>query len=497
MLSLRHYASFSLTSTRHRAARRLICRGVATSASRHQLLSALTARGFIADITHRDEFEKESQRPRPHRLVAYSGVDPTADAFHVGHLVPLMCLLHFQIHGHRIISLIGGATGLVGDPSGRIIERQLARTSAIEGNVSKLTSGIEKFFEKALKYASSRTRVDPKECTKPEILNNLTWHKDMSMLRFLREVGSVNRVNTMLARESVQTRMNSASGLTFTEFTYQLLQAYDFYELRRQVGCRIQIGGSDQWGNIVAGIDLINRLGPPNEKMDPSLQTSEGASPQTDTTPRAYGITTPLLTTANGEKFGKSAGNAVWLDKEKTSPFDFYQFWLRTADADVERYLKLFTLLPLTRIEDVMAEQRAHPQKRPAQQLLAREVSELVHGATGTSRALSMTDVLYGSGDQFESVTADQIIASMEGDGRLRFVSEAELFSKPLMVLSKTHGLTRSGGAAKTLAKTNGFYVNGHRRSDVYVKLKPDELIDGRVAVMRTGKRNTVVLVRE
>ncbi|KAF8630635.1 hypothetical protein AX15_002786 [Amanita polypyramis BW_CC] len=302
------------------------------------LLYDLTHRGFIQDVT------------RPHGLelvldatprTVYAGIDPTAHALHIGHLIPLMCLFHFQLHGHRIIPLIGGATGRIGDPSGRSTQRQLANIKNIEDNVSSLTNSIYNFFSRASHYVIRKHSNVDSVPSLPTVLSNLEWHQHITMLDFLRTVGVHARISTMLGRESVKARLNSQQGISFTEFTYQLLQAYDFHHLYKHHGCSIQIGGSDQWGNIVAGLELIARL--------------EGKSNAPDEdVPDVYGITTPLLTTSTGEKFGKSTGNAVWLDPDLTSVFDFYQYFVKVADADVEKYLKMFTLLPLPEITEIV-----------------------------------------------------------------------------------------------------------------------------------------------
>ncbi|KAK7692789.1 hypothetical protein QCA50_004422 [Cerrena zonata] len=319
--------------------RRVSQRSHTTSLSGHNILDDLKARGLISQVTSSElklkEVLKQSQ-------TIYAGVDPTAEYLHVGHLLPLLSLFHFHIRGHNVIPLIGGATGLVGDPSGRNSERPLSDATKVEHNVEKLRHAVLNFFNRAMTYADKRVQSPSTPTARvPQIRSNIEWFKGMGLLEFLRVVGVHSRVNTMLARESVSARLESQQGISFTEFTYQLLQAYDFYVLHKNHQCSIQIGGSDQWGNIVAGIDLINRINP--------QVGSDGAHED-----KAFGITTPLLTNASGAKFGKSAGNAVALDSSITSVFDFYQFFLRTADSDVGRYLKIFTLLPVEKIDEVL-----------------------------------------------------------------------------------------------------------------------------------------------
>ena len=278
------------------------------------LLRELTNRGFVQNVTRPDALA--------HALASasrtvYAGIDPTARSLHIGHLLPLLCLFHFRSQGHTIIPLIGGATGRIGDPSGRNTERQLADIQHIQDNVSSLSESIRRFFTRASSYASRRRpNIHLSALSPPNILSNLEWHQRFTMLDFLRTVGVHARISAMIGRESVKARLNSQQGISFTEFTYQLLQAYDFYHLHKHHGCSIQIGGSDQWGNIVAGLELIAKT------------TASG-----EESPNVFGITTPLLTTSTGEKFGKSAGNAVWLDSGLTSIFDFYQ----VRDASVHK----------------------------------------------------------------------------------------------------------------------------------------------------------------
>lgn len=270
------------------------------------LLRELTNRGFVQDVTRSDALAHALASAS---LTVYAGIDPTARSLHIGHLLPLLCLFHFRSQGHTIIPLVGGATGRIGDPSGRNTERQLADIQHIQDNVSSLSESICHFFTRASSYALRRhPNIHLSASSPPNILSNLEWHQRFTMLDFLRTVGVHARISAMINKESVKARLNSQQGISFTEFTYQLLQAYDFYHLHKHHGCSIQIGGSDQWGNIVAGLELIAKTTAPGEEA-----------------PNVFGITTPLLTTSTGEKFGKSAGNAVWLNPGLTSIFDFYQ----------------------------------------------------------------------------------------------------------------------------------------------------------------------------
>ncbi|KAK1218493.1 tyrosyl-tRNA synthetase [Marasmius sp. AFHP31] len=393
-----------------------------------------------------------------------------------------MCLLHFSLRGHTVIPLIGGATGLVGDPSGRKTEREPADAGQVEKNVASLSSGVEQFLGRAASYAQSRASSgrDDLSIFRPKAKTNLTWHKDFHMLEFLRTVGRHARVNTMLNRESVRSRLDSSSGLSFTEFTYQLLQAYDFYHLYENHQCTIQVGGSDQWGNIIAGLELIGRI-----KHD-----SGGGD--------AFGITTPLLTTASGEKFGKSAGNAVWLDSELTSVFDFYQYFLKVEDTEVEKYLKLFTMLPLPEIKQVMEAHQNAPEARIAQRRLADEVTELVHEKPGLEQARLLTKTMFKSPEsRGKSLDAQPLLDAFKGDPRLKWCSKDELTSVSVMKLASKYGLVSSTSAARQLIQSRGLYYNDNVVPELHFTLKDDNLLDGRAAVIRAGKDKTIILAIE
>ncbi|KAH7888672.1 hypothetical protein F5I97DRAFT_1854505 [Phlebopus sp. FC_14] len=442
------------------------------------LVEELTARHFIANVTRQDELVKHLKRSPQ---TVYVGIDPTAKSLHAGHLIPLLCLLHFHLRGNNVIALIGGATGLVGDPSGRTTERELSKKAQIELNTRQLTEAIQKFFNRAATYANGKLSTKESSLPGVEILNNLSWLKDVNLLDFLRTTGVHFRVNSMLGRDSVRTRMDSQQGISFTEFSYQLLQGYDFYELYKARGCTIQLGGSDQWGNILSGVELINRaeLG----------ELSESSPPKE----RGFALTTPLLTTSTGEKFGKSSGNAIWLDESLTSCLDFYQFFLRTTDADVEKYLKMFTLLPVEEISSTMLDHQLHPERRIAQKLLAEEVTSMVHGEDGLRAARTATQVLFGS--EYSSLSGDQIIKSLAGDPRLVFCSEEEMFSTSLSNLVATHKLLPSRSAARQLVRAGGLYLHNIAQRDPYFCLARDHLVDGRVAIVRAGKDRHLVLV--
>ncbi|KAI6021455.1 hypothetical protein BKA83DRAFT_8081 [Pisolithus microcarpus] len=442
------------------------------------LVEELTCRGFIANVTRPHELNSHlEKRPR----TVYAGIDPTAKSLHAGHLIPLLCLLHFQLRGNNIVALIGGATGLVGDPSGRLTERELSDAAQVEFNASKLTAAIGRFFSQAAVYAAARGSTQRSAIPEVQVLNNITWLKDLNLLDFLRSTGTRYRVNQMIARDSVRTRMSAQQGINFTEFTYQLLQAYDYYELYRTRGCTVQIGGSDQWGNILSGLELINkgRLG----RVTVAEQSEE----------KGFALTTPLLTTSSGEKFGKSAGNAIWLDESLSSYLDFYQFFLRTTDADVVKYLKMFTLLPVEEIESIVKDHESRPEHRIAQRILAEEVTSLVHGEDGLCAAKVATEVLFGT--DYSSLRADQIIKSLCNDPRLAFCSEDEMFTELLPNLAALYGLLPSKSAARQLVLAGGLYVNNTPVCDPRLRLTRDSLLDGRVAIVRAGKDRHLVLV--
>lgn len=393
-----------------------------------------------------------------------------------------MTLLHFQIRGHGIIPLIGGATGRVGDPSGRSTERTQADIQQIEENVIKLTESIQSFFGRALDYAQKKLETDGSPVLplqNPSVLSNLVWHEKFSMLDFLRDVGKHVRVNTMLNRESVRARLESQQGLSFTEFTYQLLQAYDFYYLHKYHGCSIQVGGSDQWGNILAGLELIGRY--------------ETHSAAAVVEPSAFGLTTPLLTTSTGEKFGKSAGNAVWLDPKLTSIFDFYQYFLKVTDDDVEKYLKLFTLLPRATITELVQTHQAAPEKRIAQRWLAAEVTELVHKRDGVIRAETLTKTFFES--DYEGLKAENVKSALEGDPRLVVLDPREIQGTPVAKLAAKYGLVASNSAAKNLIASRGLYLNNQVVPEAQYTVQNSSLIDGRVAILRAGKGKLLVIV--
>ncbi|KAH0312271.1 tyrosyl-tRNA synthetase, partial [Aureobasidium melanogenum] len=329
------------------------------------LLTILEERGFVKDLAgDRNALDKLLTDKR---VGVYSGIDPTAPSLHLGHLLPMMVLFWMYIHGHKAVSIVGGATAKIGDPTGRLISRQEMDRNTRTSNLVSLHNCVRAMWKSVDRYAEKHGYKKDSAWSK-SIQNNSVWLSKLNIIDFLSDAGTVARMGAMLGRDTVRNKMAQGDGMSYAEFTYPLLQAYDWWHLY-QSGVQVQIGGSDQYGNIVAGIDLIKHLTP---RPSTSSETKQLSGP--------FGLTVPLLTTAAGAKFGKSAGNAIWLDKTMTSPFELYGFLVGSADADVERYLKLFTFLPMNHISTVMAEHQVDPSQRKAQHLLAREIVDFVHG---------------------------------------------------------------------------------------------------------------------
>lgn len=412
------------------------------------LLDELKARGLVAQTT-------DASRLRSHLTgtmrTLYCGFDPTADSLHIGNLVPLLTLRRFQCAGHRPILLLGGATGLIGDPSGREAERGLNDAELVAEWVDRIGRQVEPFLELG---GETGARIE----------NNLEWTRELDVISYLRDVGKFFSVNAMIGRESVRNRLQrDDEGISYTEFSYMLLQAYDYLELARRHGCSLQIGGSDQWGNIVSGIDLVRRrLGR-----------------------EAHALTVPLVTRSDGAKFGKTAAGAVWLDPAKTSPYAFYQFWLNVADADAVSYLRLFTLLDLATIDDLAQAAARAPERREAQTRLAEQVTQLVHGAEGLSAARRITDCLFG-GDPNRLERGD--LRQLELGG----IDSTAIPERRLGLLAAlvACGLAPSRGAARKLVVAKGVSVNGQVRDDPAHELDFADALHGRYYLLRRGKKN-------
>ena len=421
------------------------------------VLEEMKWRGLWADCT--DEAEL-TRRLAAGPVTLYCGFDPTADSLHVGSLVPLIALRRFQLAGHRPIALAGGATGSIGDPSGKSAERQLQTPEAIANNLA----GIRPQLARLLDFESPANPA--------RLMDNADWTVRVSFLEFLRDIGKHFSVNQMVAKESVRARMEDReSGISYTEFSYMLLQAFDFYHLNREFNCDLQIGGSDQWGNITAGIDLIRKkLGRP-----------------------AFGFTLPLIMKADGTKFGKTEGGSVWLDAKRTSVYRFYQFWINTDDRDVIRYLKFFTFLGREEIEALEAQHAANPGARPAHRALARAATDLIHGETATQEAIKASQILFGgdlsgiSEANFNDVAGE--VPTMELEA-----AKFDGVGLPVVELLVHAGLCPSKGQARKDLEGGGIYVNNIREANAQRAVTRADLLFGRHILLRKGKKNYVVV---
>ncbi len=392
-------------------------------------------------------------------VTAYIGFDPTAPSLHVGSLLPVMALARLQRFGHSPIAVVGGGTGLIGDPSGKREERVLLSVEEVQRNVQSLARQLARFLDFDAKANPAR------------LLDNAEWLAGLDLMGFLRDVGKHFTVNYLLAKEAVRRRLDSDEGISFTEFSYVLLQAYDFLVLYDRYGCTLQMGGSDQWGNITAGCELIRKV--------------RGA--------RVHGLVFPLLTTPSGAKFGKTEAGAVWLDPARTSPYRFYQFWLNTDDRDVAAYLRLFTFLSQAEIAELEAELARAPERREAQRTLAREVTRLVHGEAAVERAERASQVLFGR--SLAGLSADDVLAVLDDVpatevARDRFGATG----LPLVELLAASGLASSKSEALRLIRSGAIVVNDQRVIDEKARLTLDQAIDGRIVVLRKGPRERHVV---
>jgi tyrosyl-tRNA synthetase len=440
------------------------------------IVSHLKQRGLVAAVSS-DDLESTILR-NDRKISLYCGADPTAQSLHLGNLVPLLVLLHFYIRGHTAITLVGGATGEVGDPSGRTTERQQMVDEVRQTNIRRIQEQMKLFMQRGWEYAQTKGFTRQGSIVKA---NNAEWWKDMSMLHFLGTYGRHIRVSQMLARDSVKNRLHSEQGIGFNEFTYQVLQAYDFWHLYKTENCVVQVGGNDQWGNITAGIDLISRL--KGYLSPPSSQD-------------AYGLTVPLLTTPSGEKFGKSAGNAIWIDPALTRPYDLYQYFIKTPDSVIEQYLQLFTLISLEDISLVMEKHSANTELRYAQRVLASEVTDLVHGIGAGQRAELMSSILFPTpGQESHNYTSSEILDAFEREGVLKTAPRDQVVGCAWRNVVASL-LSKSKSEASRMIKAGGVYY-GLSRSVVEEGVVEDaHLEDGKLLLIRTGKaKYTVVRV--
>jgi tyrosyl-tRNA synthetase len=434
--------------------------GTPSILDRMNILEELQWRGLIADCTDAPELAK---RVSAGPMTVYAGFDPTADSLHVGNLVPLLGLRRFQMLGHHPIALAGGATGSIGDPSGKAQERQLLTRETLSANIAKVKEQLRRLLDFDLPANPAR------------LLDNSTWTEPVSFLHFLRDIGKHFSVNQMVAKESVRARMEDReAGISYTEFSYMLLQAFDFYVLCRDQNCELQIGGSDQWGNITAGIDLTRR------KLGRTV----------------YGLTLPLITNADGSKFGKSVSGATWLDPIKTSVYKFYQYWVRVDDRDVVRYLKFFTFLSQEEISALEKQHTENPGARVAHKALAKAVTDLIHGPSATGEAVRASEILFG-GDLsgVSQATFNEIV----GEVPTKELEAPQLAGagKSLVELLVHSGLSPSKGQARKDIEGGGVYLNNIRESNAQREVTSADLLFGKHLLVRKGKRNYVVLTAQ
>lgn len=414
------------------------------------IFDELKERGLVFQTTDEEALRKALAEGN---VSFYSGYDPTADSLHLGHLVPILVMKHLQLAGHKPYALVGGATGLIGDPSFKDTERSLQTKDTVEGWVRSIQAQVSCFLD----FENGDNKA--------EMVNNYDWFSDISFIDFLRDVGKYFTVNYMMSKESVKKRIET--GISYTEFAYQIMQGYDFFELNRQYGVTLQIGGSDQWGNMTAGTELLRR------KADKT----------------AHVITVPLITDATGKKFGKSEGNAVWLNADKTSPYEMYQFWMNVMDADAVRFLKIFTLLPLDEIEEIGKQFEAAPHERLAQKILAREVVTFVHGEKAYKEALNITEQLFAG--NIKNLSVKELKQGLRGVPNYQVKADDNLNIVELLV---TAGVVNSKRQAREDVQNGAIYVNGERIQDLDYRLTDADKLENELTVIRRGKKKYFVL---
>lgn len=416
-------------------------------------------RGMIQDIMPGTE-EKLMEGP----AAAYVGIDPTADSLHIGHLVSIMILRHFQECGHKPFALVGGATGMIGDPSMKSTERNLLDEQTLNHNVACIKSQLARFLD-----------FESDIPNKAELVNNYDWMKGYSFLNFIRDVGKHITVNYMMAKDSVKMRLSrdSSEGMSFTEFSYQLLQGYDFLWLFEHKNCVLQMGGSDQWGNITTGTELIRRM----------------------LGKEAYALTCPLIRKADGKKFGKTEKGNIWLDAEKTSPYEFYQFWLNVSDDDAEKYIRIFTLLDKGQIEEATAEHKQNPRLRTLQKLLAKEITIMVHGEKEYENAVAASSMLFGNStsEQLRKLDEKTFLSVFSGVPTFD-VPSSELPCNIIDFLSVKTSVFPSKGEARKMIQGNGVSLNKDKISDINYNVSEADIIDGKYILAQKGKKNYFII---
>ncbi|MFL9829794.1 tyrosine--tRNA ligase [Flavobacterium sp. ST-87] len=426
-------------------------------------------KNFIEEVTWRGMLHDVMPGTEEHLMeqmrVAYVGIDPTADSLHIGHLVGVMLLKHFQLSGHKPLALVGGATGMIGDPSGKSNERNLLDEATLRQNQEAIKGQLARFLD----FTSDAPNA-------AQLVNNYDWMKNFSFLEFIRDVGKHITVNYMMAKDSVKKRLSSeaAEGMSFTEFTYQLVQGYDFLHLYRDKSCTLQMGGSDQWGNITTGTELVRRI----------------------VSGKAYALTCPLITKADGTKFGKSEGGNIWLDAARTSPYKFYQYWLNTSDIDAEKYIKIFTFLSKEEIEDLTEQHREAPHLRLLQKRLAEEITIMVHSKEDLENAVKASGILFGNSNADDLKQLDSATFLEVFDG----VPQAEIARTEIAtginivdVLNEKTGFLKSNGEARRALTANSISVNREKVKEDFV-LSNNDLINNQFVLLQSGKKNYFVV---
>ena len=416
------------------------------------LIEELKWRGMIQDIMPGTEEQLNKEMTS-----AYIGFDPTSDSLHIGSLVPILLLVHLQRAGHKPFALVGGATGMVGDPSGKSEERNLLSEEVLNHNLAAVKKQLEKFLD-----------FDPKKPNKAEMVNNYDWFKTMRFLDFIRDIGKHITVNYMSAKDSVKKRLEGENGMSFTEFTYQLVQGYDFYWLWKNMNCKLQMGGSDQWGNITTGTELIRRIG----------------------NGEAFAFTCPLLTKADGGKFGKTEKGNVWLDPEKTSPYQFYQFWLNATDTDAEKWIKIFTFLPAAEVESLTKDHAANPGARRLQKTLAQHVTSFVHGEEGYNKALADTEKMFANQSAPAESLSEEDLQSLDGVARFDYAAARVTTGIDIVSFLAETGIAPSKGEARKLIQGGGISINRKKVEGIDFAVDASLLLHGKYILAQKGKKN-------
>jgi tyrosyl-tRNA synthetase len=423
------------------------------------LIEELSWRGLIQDITPGTEEQLLKEMTS-----GYIGFDPTADSLHIGSLVPILILVHMQRAGHKPFALVGGATGMVGDPSGKSAERNLLSEEVLQKNQEGVKNQLMKFLD----FNSSRPNA-------AEMVNNYDWFKDMNFLQFIRDVGKHISVNYMMGKDSVRKRLEGETGISFTEFTYQLIQGYDFYWLYQNKNCKLQMGGSDQWGNITTGTELIRR--------------KAGGE--------AFAFTCPLITKADGGKFGKTEQGNVWLDAEKTTPYQFYQFWLNAADSDAEKWIKIFTFLPQDEINNLIEEHHKDQSKRILQRRLAQELTIFVHGVEEYSKAIETTQKLFAQQNAPAESLSEDDLKGMQGIVHVNYAKEQLQTGADVITLLTETNIFPSKGEARKMIQNGGVSINRKKVENLQMTVDNSSLLHEKYLLIQKGKKNYYLLIAQ